>query len=462
MTIDNYTVVYVPLCTGLIRYVLNTLYVSCMASKEAESNERLKKELVKLKKTLDNFKNTSYADQRRRIEDVSIAMNNRLIFVIDQTNEIIGKPEYATQYTFLTTELLKYNNIVLSGSANNQVPDLKIDILDKKINETFVFNEDETMAFIHVRGKSIEYYVNCLPEIIGITGGLPIEIRCFLEIKVSSKTSNEINSIKASMDDRFLSYRNNFTARYNVETLSKWYREQCPDNNSIIIENIINCLTSNPIDVSYIDTFDKRIIKIEIKDGKTYLKPITALAYRCIMMAYDSKIQSQHLLSQFKSAMGFSLNAVSRGFYIEYHLILLLKLGLVRFFEVVPMVRNGDDDDTFQHKEKAVVIDLKSLDLELFMLAGRNAPHSNQIRIGKNILFVPIDFNYPDYSFIILNENNKHLYYFNVTIMKNSEKHISTNDNNAKYGELRKTIKVILIYMIHDTLFNIFNDLLLF
>jgi hypothetical protein len=461
MTIDNYTVVYVPLCKDLIRDVLNAFYVSCMASKEAESNERLKEQLNELKKTLDNFKNTSYDDQKRCIKDVNKTMNvckQSLIFVIDQTNEIMRIPEYATECTFLISELLTYN-IVLSGSANNEVQDIKLDISAKKINETFVFNEDEAMAFIHVRGKSIEDYVNCLLEIIGITGGLPIEINCFLEINASSKTSNEINSIKASMDDRFRSYKDDFTKRYSTETLSKWYRDQCPDNNSIIIANTISCLTSNLIDVSYIDTFDKRIIKIEIKDGKTYLKPITALAYQCIMKAYDSKIKSQHLFSQFKSAMDFSLNAVSRGFYIEYHLILLLKLGLVGFFEVVPMVRYGDDE--FEQK-KAVVIDLKSLDLELFMLAGRKAPQSNQITSGTNILFVPIDFNYPGYDFVILDGNNKHLYYFNVTIMKKSEKHISTNDTNAKSGELRKTIKVILIYMIHDTLFNIFNDLLLF
>jgi hypothetical protein len=430
---EKNTVVYLPMSFKLIYDVIETLYVSCMASNEAE---RLSKPLENLKKIVLKIKHENQSfdiyELSGCMDQLKNQMRNNLIYVIDQTNEIVQNPdkgiinEYlASQLSFLSTFLVKSYNIVLSGSANNEVNPMKLDIKAKYSTESFVFNEKETRAFIIVKDKSIQQYANNLQEIVKITGGLPIEIERFLAINASS------------IDQIFCEYKNQFIQVYNTRNLLDWFEKQ--QRKEILIENIIKCITSVPISDSNNDYFDKRII---LNDENRF-KPITSIAYECIMNAYYYPINnSNHLFQQFMTTMtrDLSYNAVSRGFYVESHLILLIKLGLVEYLQVVPTVLNGDHFE----ESKAVEIDLKSLDLQLFMLPGKMAPHLDR-KTGRSIFFVPVLYNYPGNDFVILDDLKKHLYYFNVTIMEHPEKHINKNDKTTTSGELRKTILVMLI-----------------
>lgn len=431
---DKNTVVYLPVSFKLIPDLIETLYVSCMASNEAE---RLSEPLEKLKGIDSDIKSGKGYDINilsACMDQLKKQMRNNLIYVIDQTNEIIQNSdkgiinEYlANQLSFLSTFLVKCYNIVLSGSANNEVNLMKLDIKAKFSTESFVFNEKETRAFIIVKDKSIEQYANNLQEIVKITGGLPIEIERFLAINASS------------IDQIFCEYKKQFIKVYNTRNLLDWFENQ--QRQEILIENIIKCITSVPINDSNIDYFDKRIILRN--DVANQLKPITSIAYECIMNAYCYPINAnKHLFGQFKTIMNsdLSLNAASKGFYVESHLILLIKLGLVQYLQVVPTVLN---EDRFE-ESKAVEIDLKSLDLQLFMLPGKMAPHLDG-KTGRSIFFVPVSYNYPGYDFVILDDLKKNLYYFNVTIMEHPEKHINKNDTTSTSGELRKTILVMLI-----------------
>lgn len=71
-------------------------------------------------------------------------------------------------------------------------------------------------------------------------------------------------------------------------------------------------------------------------------------------------------------------------------------------------------------------------------------------QLARNILFVPMAYNYPGFDFVYYVHKQNAALFFQVTIMKNCVKHINNNDDKAriesqKVRTLSSTMNVRLI-----------------
>ena len=120
-------VVYVQQCShDIIGAILRTLFVVCKSYTIPSVNQVLDDKRLDLENIINNNENKEnnpdfVINVILRVNKALTNENMSIIFVIDQVNMVTSQPDrYSDQIYFLTI-LLRFYNVILSASANNQV-----------------------------------------------------------------------------------------------------------------------------------------------------------------------------------------------------------------------------------------------------------------------------------------------------------------------------------------------------
>lgn len=190
-------------------------------------------------------------------------------------------------------------------------------------------------------------------------------------------------------------------------------------------------------------TYRKYYVSNYVHIYRFHLMPICPAARICLYLAYAPLIEVGHFEKQFNSVY-FDLNTAQQGFYIERLLITLINLGMLDQVEINTISANGNKEMS----QKTILV-LKNYTVINF--GGYFAPPQQEIdKKEAKYLFVPTAYNYPGFDFFTYTENYKTALFFQVTIMKNCQNHVSSNDEKAnskstKAGTLPAAMKVISI-----------------
>ena len=124
---EDMAVIYVPQCDAkIIRKTLKTLYVVCKSFDLSSLNRVLDDKNRNLKDIILNTEASGndfhfVTDVILAFEQALFAVNKHLIFIIDQVNMIMGDPDAFKNQILFLNDLLRNYNVLVSGSANNEV-----------------------------------------------------------------------------------------------------------------------------------------------------------------------------------------------------------------------------------------------------------------------------------------------------------------------------------------------------
>ena len=124
---EDIVVVYIPKCDlKIIRKTLKTLYLVCKSYGLTTLDQVLDDKHRNLKEIIIEFKDSGNDPSFvihiiSAIEHALFAENKHLVFIIDQVDIIMDEPDvYKNQILFVNNLLGRYN-VIVSGSANNEV-----------------------------------------------------------------------------------------------------------------------------------------------------------------------------------------------------------------------------------------------------------------------------------------------------------------------------------------------------
>jgi hypothetical protein len=126
--------------------------------------------------------------------------NIELLFLLDQTNLILGDPDLKVQFKFLNWIMSNFKTII-SGSANNEVEVLKVTESALHFPPIqFSFEEFKVFRTLFSNGLKFVTTVEKANQVLSITGGVALELNRFLK----AKNANSFNRL-------ILEYQNDFS-----------------------------------------------------------------------------------------------------------------------------------------------------------------------------------------------------------------------------------------------------------
>jgi len=242
MSSKEYLVGYVQYSgMDLIADILRCLYFECKSIpvvtgyldqlKTEEAKARTKvltdEEIISISKLIKNVK-----------ENLQFIHNMTLVFIIDQTNNLLKEPnKFKQMINFIKNNLFPGHIVILSGSANNEVDNFP-GVLPQMFR--LPFSEEELKAFIVMNRPQNEHNAWCdeqiVSQILGITGSVAIEINRFV-----NGFFNGIEQIQASLtlSKRFREYEKLYGDQYHIANLRSWYNKRKEEGNGdAALENI--------------------------------------------------------------------------------------------------------------------------------------------------------------------------------------------------------------------------------
>lgn len=230
MSTDEYAVVYVQFSSlTLITEIARALYFECKSLSDPLKNIEELKELAAKSRKQD----LTSPEMRKLyflIEDVKSqleAQNRTLVFIIDQTNNLLSDNNLADKVTFIQT-LFKKQMFLISGSANNETENFP-NVLPEMVR--LPFSNKELKTFIVLHRPENEHNEWCdeqiVSQILGITGAVAIEINRF----VNGSFDNYVKILPVTtLSQRFNEYKKFYNAQYNISTLKRWYKKKELEN----------------------------------------------------------------------------------------------------------------------------------------------------------------------------------------------------------------------------------------
>jgi hypothetical protein len=217
----------------LIADILRSLYFECKSIDSSDYLDQLKREEAKVrsKVVIDEKEVTIISGLVRNVKEKLLFDHKMtLVFIIDQTNNLLRKPKkFEQMIDFIKTNLLRHHIVIMSGSANNEIE--KFPGLTPQMVR-LPFSEEELKAFIIMnRPDENEQKIWCderiISQILGITGSVAIEINRFV-----NGYYNDAEQISSSttLEKRFGKYEFLYRRQYNPYVLQEWYNKQVEKN----------------------------------------------------------------------------------------------------------------------------------------------------------------------------------------------------------------------------------------
>jgi hypothetical protein len=234
MSTGKYVIVYVQDSSErLIADILRSLYFECKSIDSSDYLDQLKREEAKVrsKVVIDEKEVTIISGLVRNVKEKLLFDHKMtLVFIIDQTNNLLRKPKkFEQMIDFIKTNLLRHHIVIMSGSANNEIE--KFPGLTPQMVR-LPFSEEELKAFIIMnRPDENEQKIWCderiISQILGITGSVAIEINRFV-----NGYYNDAEQISSSttLEKRFGKYEFLYRRQYNPYVLQEWYNKQVEKN----------------------------------------------------------------------------------------------------------------------------------------------------------------------------------------------------------------------------------------
>jgi len=159
--------------------------------------------------------------------------------------------------------------------------------------------------------------------------------------------------------------------------------------------------------------------------------PISPVARQCLFRAYQAIIKADNYEKQFNDVYN-KFNPTQKGYYIERLLITLISLGILKEVNI-HTISSGEKIEESQ-KTKLVFKNYTVINFHGYFAP----PKQPDCEFGGNLLFVPIEYNYPGFDFVTYSSEYKTALFHQVTIMKNCHEHITNNDEKAKGSQYQK------------------------
>jgi len=173
--------------------------------------------------------------------------------------------------------------------------------------------------------------------------------------------------------------------------------------------------------------------------------PISPVARQFLFRAYQELIKVGHFEKQFNDVY-FDFNQTQKGFYIEKLLITLISLGILKEVNIHTISLGEKIEESQKTK-------LGFKNYAVINFGGYFAPpkQPDDCQFGRNLLFVPKEYNYPGFDFFTYSSNDKTALFHQVAIMMNCHEHVDRNDKKVqgyqyqKAGTLTRAMEVISI-----------------
>ena len=218
-----------------------------------------------------------------RINMILEEMKKKLIFVIDQINEMNERG-----FAFLKS-LMHENKCILSATANNFQENPKENFKHLKYDELnhmeplISFTPEEFHLFHKIMpsylksiDNSLNFDDNDVAGIMSITGGVPIELSRFLNCVYMSETKNDQIDHNDQMNSWLKRYTKSFNNEYSDHEIRRWYDQLNDFDRIIYVKNILKMLQDKPLD--YQQVFDERILFMYSKKGCNHVRTINDIA----------------------------------------------------------------------------------------------------------------------------------------------------------------------------------------
>ena len=309
----------------------------------------------------------------------------KLVFIIDQTNNLMHH-SFEQQQLFVSTLLLKYGTVIVSGSANNEVSNLKFPPSNMLI-PPLRFTDVEAKAFLKLNHELVKDTItneNEFQLLMDLTGGLPIELARFANIKTIENRKNLSAKVGA--------YQASFNVEYSQSSLQRFLNQESSKGRLISIAKTINHLILRfPLDSS-VAFYDKRIISEQIvDDNRSVLVPINTLAKNMILATYE--IHSDQLSQDFNQCYHFQMivSPSTQG-------------NLINDFIVESLAKQEQFDLEIRHLNEGTKTKISFSNYHTVRLPHRYAPvdsFAEHSTVRPNVLFAPLVANYPIFDFFV-------------------------------------------------------------
>jgi len=182
--------------------------------------------------------------------------------------------------------------------------------------------------------------------------------------------------------------------------------------------------------------YDKRFVVLRkdqpTTDGSTaeFLEPFSPCARTLLFSTYAGLLVDTEILKNFLSVTKSTIgdHDVVQGILLEQHVIDLMRLKVLKTFEIVSIDKKGSGATNKLKLENFVDVEF----------AGYLAPQDPPLR---NTLYIPLSKQYPAFDFVYYDYLNKAAYFVNVTKQQDAFDHIASNDRKAK-AKKRVTISI--------------------
>ena len=234
MSTGKYLICYVQKSTeSLIADILRCLYFECKSIDFSDYLDWLKTEEAKVrsKVVIDEIDVTIISGFVTNLKKkLQVIHKMKLVFIIDQTNNLLKDPiAYKQMINFIKNKLLLNHIVIMSGSENNEMENFP------RLTPQLVrlpFSEEELKAFIIMnRPDENEQKMWCderiISQILGITGSVAIEINRFVN---GYYNGTEQISSSDTLEERFGKYESLYRRQYNPYMLQEWYKKQKKKN----------------------------------------------------------------------------------------------------------------------------------------------------------------------------------------------------------------------------------------